>query len=156
MSQEYRFEFLGTKEAFLNNLDRFSHNSYSNSTFYYFDDYIVKQTDDEIHFGVARGGHSGGYWFIPTITEFDNRIEFCGTIRRVGGGNDPKDIKRVCNSIGDFMFMILLMPIVLVIKLYTLVEGFIRKIVNRPKPKAKANEERLFDLMENYCGCIGK
>ena len=106
MSQEYRFEFLGTKEAFLNNLDRFSHNSYSNSTFYYFDDYIVKQTDDEIHFGVARGGHSGGYWFIPTITEFDNRIEFCGTIRRVGGGNDPKDIKRVCNSIGEFMFMI--------------------------------------------------
>ena len=54
------------------------------------------------------------------------------------------------------MFMILLMPIVLVIKLYTLVEGFIRKIVNRPKPKGKTNEERLFDLMENYCGCIGK
>jgi hypothetical protein len=70
---------------FLNNLNRFEHNeSYSGNKFYYFDDYIVKLVGDDIHFGVARGGHSGGYWFIPTITSFDNRIEFRGSIRYIG------------------------------------------------------------------------
>ena len=32
----------------------------------------------------------------------------------------------------------------------------IRKIFNCPKPKEKTNEERLFDLMENFLGCVGK
>lgn len=69
MLQEYVFEFPGAKEDFLNSLNRFSHNpSYSNGTFF-FDDYIVELIDEEIHFGIARAGHSGGYWFIPTITD---------------------------------------------------------------------------------------
>lgn len=79
MSKEYMFEFAGTKEDFMNSLNRFSHDtSYSSGTFCYFDNYIVKLIGDEIHFGVARGGHSGGYWFVPTITDFGNKMEFRG------------------------------------------------------------------------------
>lgn len=63
MAKEYVFEFSGTKEDFLNHLKRFHHNvSYSGGSFYYFDDYIVKVIDEEIHFGVAKRGHSHGYW----------------------------------------------------------------------------------------------
>ena len=158
MPKEYTFEFPGTKEEFLNNLNRFEHNeSYSGNKFYYFDDYIVKLVGDEIHFGVARGGHSGGYWFIPTITSFDNRIEFRGSIRYIGPESEKQgSFKKVINSIGEFLFLILILPIIVAIRVYMFLEWLVRKMLNRPKPKGKTDEERLFDLMENYFGCIGK
>ena len=77
MSKSYSFEFSGTKEMFLNQLNKYNNN---NQRFFYFDDYIIELSDDDIRFGVARGGHSGGYWFVPTITELDGKTIFCGTI----------------------------------------------------------------------------
>lgn len=157
MSKEYVFEFTGTIEDFTNILNGFNHNtSYSNETFYYFDDYIVKLVGDEIHFGVARGGHSGGYWFVPTITDLDNRMEFRGEIRYIGPKDNRSSFKKAIDSIGDFLLLILILPIVLIIRAYMLIGWLIRKIFNRPKQKEKTNEERLFDLMENYFGCVGK
>ena len=91
MSKEYMFEFPGTRKDFMNTLNRFSHNySYSSGTFYYFDDYIVKLVGDEIHFGVARGGHSGGYWFVPTITDLGEKMEFRGEIRYIGPSSEDR------------------------------------------------------------------
>ena len=157
MSKEYMFEFAGTKEDFINILDRFSHNSsYSSGTFYYFDDFIVTLIGDEIHFGVARGGHSGGYWFVPTITDFGNKMEFRGEIRYIGPNDNYSPFKKAINSIGDFLLLILILPIVLIIRGYMFIEWLVRKIFKRPKPRQKTNEERLFDLMENYLGCVGK
>ena len=157
MSKEYIFEFTGTKEDFMNSLNRFSHNdSYSGGTFYYFDDYIVKLVGDEIHFGVARCGHSGGYWFVPTITDLGNKLEFRGEVRYIGPNDNRGPFKKAVDSVGDFLLAILVLPIVLVIQGYMFVEWLVRKMFNRPKPKGKTNEERLLDLMENYFGCVGK
>lgn len=158
MSKEYMFEFPGTKEDLLNRLNRLSHNaSYSSGTFYYFDDYIVKLIGEEIHFGVARGGHSGGYWFVPTITDLGDRLELRGEIQYIGPSSENRGaFKKAIDGIGEFLLFILILPIVLVIRGYMLVEWLVRKIFNRPKPKSKTNEERLFDLMENYFGCVGK
>ena len=83
MPDNYSFEFAGTKEEFLKQLNIYPNNSYSDGGFYYFNDYIVKLVDDEIHFGVERAGHSGGQWFIPTITEHDGKITFNGTIKYI-------------------------------------------------------------------------
>ena len=157
MSKEYMFEFPGTRKDFMNTLNRFSHNaSYTSGTFYYFDDYIVKLIGDEIHFGVARGGHSGGYWFVPTITDLGNKMEFRGEIRYIGPNDNRGSFKKAIDSVGYFLLLILVLPIVLIIRGYLFIEWLVRKIFNRPKPKEKTNEERLFDLMENYFGCIGK
>ena len=158
MSKEYTFEFPGTKEEFLNNLNRFAHNeAYSGDKFYYFGDYIVKLVGDEIHFGVARGGHSGGYWFVPAITDLGKKMEFRGEIQYIGPNSENRSaFKKTIDGIGEFLLLILILPIALVIRVYMLMEWLIRKILNRPKPKEKTNEERLFDLMENYFGCVGK
>ena len=158
MSKEYIFEFTGTKEDFINTLNRFNHNtSYSNGTFYYFDDYIVKLVDDEIHFGVARGGHSGGYWFVPAITDLGEKMEFRGEIQYIGPNSENRSaFKKTINGIGEFLLLILILPIALVIRIYVFIEWLIRKIFNRPKSKEKTNEERLLDLMENHLGCVGK
>ena len=155
MSKEYMFEFPGTKEDFMNSLNRFSHSaSYSGGKFYYFDDYIVKLIDEEIRFGVARGGHSGGYWFVPTITDLGETMEFRGKIQYVGPDDNRGLFKKAIDGIGEFLLLILILPIVLVIRGYMFIEWLVRKIFNRPKPKEKTNEERLFDLMENYFGCV--
>ena len=151
------FEFPGTREDLLNRLNQFNHSaSYSRSTLYYLDDYIVELIGEEIRFGVARGSHSGGYWFVPTITDLGDRLEFRGKIRYIGPNENHGFFRKAIDRIGDFLLLIFILPIVLVIRGYMLIEWLVRKIFNRPKPKEKTNEERLFDLMENFLGCVGK
>ena len=141
----------------MNRLNQFNHSaSYSRDTFYYLDDYIVELIGEEIRFGIARGGHSGGYWFVPTITDFGDRLEFRGKIRYIGPNENHDFFRKAIDRVGDFLLLIFILPIVLVIRGYMLIEWLVRKIFNRPKPKEKTNEERLFDLMENFLGCVGK
>jgi hypothetical protein len=64
--------------------------------------------------------------------------------------------KKTIDSVGDFLLLILVLPVVLIIQGYLFIERLVRKIFSRPKPKEKTNEERLFDLMENYFGCVVK
>ena len=157
MSKAYTFEFSGTKQDFLNILSQFTRTvSYSGDTYFYFDDYIVKLVNEEIHFGVARGGHSGGYWFVPTITYLDGKMEFQGEIRYIGPEDHRGIFQKIIEGIGVSLLVILILPICLIIGVYRLIEWLVRKIINRPKPKAKTEEERLFDLMENYFCCVCK
>ncbi len=149
MSKEYVFEFQGTKETFLEMLKQFSNND---NKFYYFDNYIVKLIDDEIHFGVERGGHSGGYWFIPTITEFNDRIEFRGTIQYIGPENNRSKPQKIFDNAGEILLFIILLPVILIFRLYMGIKWCIRKIFKQPKPKT--TEDKLYDLMERYFGCV--
>jgi hypothetical protein len=157
MAKEYVFIFRGTKTDFLN---RISSNkpdtNYWGTKYFYFHDYIVKIVDGVIHFGVERGGHSGGYWYIPIITERDEQIEFCGKIRYMGPNDDSGLLTRAVDKIWEFVLVILLLPFILLYKVYELTEWLVRKICKRPRPKLKTTEERLFDLMENHLGCVRK
>ncbi len=167
MSQEYVFEFYGTKEELLNKLNIFPDNNYSDDRFYYFDNYIIKLVRDEIHFGVERTGHSGGQWFVPVITELEDHIELRGTIQYIG----PKDfststeakesfLKRVASKIGEILFFVLVLPFVLVayavIKIRSFLKWIINKLRRRPYVKMETTEEKLFYLMENHLGCKRK
>ena len=150
MSKSYSFVFLGTKEMFLNQLNKYPNN---NQKFFYFDDYIVEISDNEVRFGVARGGHSGGYWFVPTITEFDGKTTFCGTIKYVDPYTNEKGIKKIINKIEEVLSWIFLIPIIAVIKVYLFFSWLIRKIFKRSKPKEESLEDKLYNLMENHLGC---
>ena len=157
MPKKYVFEFPGTKDEFLNSLKRFNHrSSYSSGTLYYLDDYIIKLMDDEIHFGVARGGHSGGYWFVPTITELEGSMEFHGEIRYIGSGEHDSAIRKAIDKIGNVLLFLLFLPIILLIRFYMFIEWLVRKICNCPNPKEKTDEARLFELMVDYLGCVRK
>lgn len=153
MSKSYSFDFLGTKEKFLNQLNKYPNN---NQKFFYFDDYIVEISDNEVRFGVARGGHSGGYWFVPTITELDGKTTFCGTIEYVDPYTNEKGIKKIINKIEEVLLWIILMPIIVVVKVYLFFLWLIRKIFKRSKPKEESLEDKLYNLMENHLGCKRK
>lgn len=152
----YIFEYPGTKEEFLKALDPFPGQRYDSGNYFYLGEYIVKFVGENVHFGVARGGHSGGYWFIPQITEFDDHIELRGAIEYIGPRSDLTPIGRLYDKIEMILLTILLSPVVLLVKLYTLIEWVVRKLLNRPKPKEKTEEDGLYDLMEHHFGCIRK
>ena len=157
MLRKYIFQFLGTKNEFLNRLNRFPHNtSDSGDTFYYLNDYIVKRIGDEIHFGIARGSHCGGYWFVPIIVELEDNIELHGKIQYIDMNNHRNSFKKFMDDIGDCLLFVVVLPIILVVRMYMFIEWIVRKIFNHPKPKEKTDKERLFDLMENYLECVGK
>ena len=157
MQKEYTFEFIGTKEEFLNSMNSYSNNtSYGGDKFYYLDDYIIKVVGDTIHFGVERGGHSGGYWFIPSISEYEDRIEFIGTVKYIGPEDDRGKIQKVIDDIGYVVLAFLVLPIFVIIRLYQASEWVIRKLLKREKQKPKTTEEKLFDLMANHLGCTWK
>ena len=157
MSKEYVFEFNGTKQEFIKKLDLYPNNtSYDGNKFYYFDDYIVKIVDNTIHFGVERCGHSGGNWFVPHVTEFNDRIEFCGTVKYDGPVDDRGKMQRALDGIGYVLLFILILPIVVIISLYQVVAWVVRKLSKKEKQMPKTTEEKLFDLMINHLGCTRK
>ncbi len=151
MSKEYIFKYHGTKESFTSDLKKFPT---TDGQLFYFDDYIIKLTGDEIHIGIERMGHSGGNWFISKFDEKDNELEFKGEVRYIGPSYSPTRIQRIFDKSGEFIGFILLFPILVIVKLYQITEWCIRKICKRPKAKEKSTEEKLFDLMENHLGCV--
>lgn len=124
MSKNYSFEFSGTKEMFLNQLNKHPNN---NQRFFYFDDYIVETSDDEVRFGVARCGHSGGYWFVPTITEFDGKTAFIGTIQYVDHSSGEEGIKKISNKIEKILLWIILFPIFIIVELCIFFSWLVQK-----------------------------
>lgn len=150
MAKEYAFVFSGTREDFIGILNQYPNN---NGKFFYFDDYIVELVDDQIRFGVERQGHSGGNWFIPATTEFDNRIAFSGKIQYIGFDGERSAIGKAIDKVGEFLLLMFLLPIILIFYVYAIVEWCVRKICRRTKPKQKTTEEKLCDLMENHLGC---
>ena len=132
---------------FLNQLNKYPNN---NQKFFYFDDYIVEISDNEVRFGVARGGHSGGYWFVPTITEHGGKTAFCGTIEYNDPYTSEKGIKKIVNKIEKILLWIILIPIIIIVKVCLFFSWVVRKILKRTKSKEESLEDRLYNLMENH------
>lgn len=153
MPKKYMFEFSGSKEMFLEQLNKYPNND---QKFFYFDDYIVKLSNDDIHFGVARGGHSGGYWFVPTITELNGKTTFSGTIEYISPYTNEKGIKKVVNKIEEILSYIILIPIIIIVKVCLFFTWLVRKIFNRTKSKEESLEDKLYNLMENHLNCTRK
>ena len=153
MSKEYRFEFCGTKEDLISKINTVFACSHA-LHFYCNKDYIIEIVDGEIHFGVERGGHSGGYWYVPTVSEYDGKTELCGKIRYIGPEDDRSRIWKALDRIGVALWFIFLLPVFLVFWLYAVMESAIRKICKLPK--RKTTEDKLLDLMETHLGCVQK
>lgn len=135
---------------FLNQLNKYPNN---NQSFFYFDDYIVEISENEVRFGVARGGHSGGYWFVPTIIEFDGKTTFSGTIQYIDRYSGEKGIKKIANKIEAILLWIILLPIILIVSLVFFFSWLVKKIFKRTKPKEESLEDKLYNLMENHLNC---
>lgn len=151
MSKKYVFKFEGTKDAFFEILDSYPNND---GACYYLDEYMVKIVGDKIHFGIEQCGHSAGNWFVATITESDNHIEFSGKIEYIGSEGERSAVRKVLDKVEEGLLVIFLLPIILVFKLYKFIEWCVRKICKRTNPKERTTEDKLYDLMEHYLECV--
>ena len=136
MSKNYTFIFSGTKEEFAAVL-----NKYRESEKFRKDGFLIERNGDEFRFGIERGGHTGGFWYIPTITEADGKTVFSGKI-----GYPEK------TTVGNILFT----PIALIIKLYFHILMLTEKWLGHPPQREETTENRLFTLMEDRLGCINK
>ena len=93
---------------------------------------------------------------MPTITEFDGKTTFCGTIEYVDPYTNEKGIKKIVNKIEEVLLWIILIPIIVVVKVYLFFSWLIRKIFKRSKHKEESLEDKLYNLMENHLGCKRK
>ena len=146
MKKRYSFIFPGTKEIFLNLLDEYPNSKHKE---FFFDNYLIEVSGDEIRFGLSRDGHSGGgYWFIPTITERNGKTIFCGTIERIG---PPPLKKRISRD--DAVIWLFAFPVLIVFKVWRFFSFLTGRITGKIKPKEKYLEDRLYELMEKYLIC---
>lgn len=148
MANNYCFRFPGTEEDFSKSLNKYPCND---SIYYYFDDYIVKIEDGKYRFGVARGGHSGGYWFLPETSEKDGTLCFEGQIQFVRSNTVEDGVRKPMNSVGEKLLLIVLYPFFLIIKCIALIASFIKKL--KRNKKEITVEDKLFDLMVNHLHC---
>ena len=145
--KEYVFRFQGSKEEFLYLLDQKA----SGKQLRYMGNYMIELIDDEIHFGVERGGHSGGYWFVSKLNEIDSEVEFRGTIKYIGPEYKYRSkAAEVFDNIKIVFLCIIFSPIILVVGTASAINWCIRKIFKLP---IKNTEYRLIDLMENHLNC---
>ncbi|MBQ2938810.1 MAG: hypothetical protein IJE00_00410 [Clostridia bacterium] len=157
MPKQYTFEFKGAKQDFLNELDKHPHHTSANGNKHYiFHDCIIDIIDGSPRFGIQRGGHSGGYWYMPTITEYEDHIELCGTIEYIGYQGKQSLIEKVTDKIVEILLAILLFPLFVIFWLYVWISKWIRKLFRKPPVTEITTEDRLFDLMENCLGCTRK
>lgn len=148
MAKNYSFQFSGTEEDFLRLLSKYPNN---HNNVYYFDDYIVRIENDEYKFGVSRGGHSGGYWYLPEKSEKNGLLCFNGGIRYISPYLPEKGIKKVMNTIEEIILFIILFPLKLIIKCCLFIASLIKKL--KGAPKEVTTEDKLLDMMVNHLHC---
>ena len=154
MEKEYAFLFPGTRSDLQALLDRYPNNDHH---FWTFDNFTVEATDDGWKFGVARCGHSGGYYFIPAVTEREGKLLLSGTLTRVGPSLSAARDRRTRDRVGEICLLVLLSPfiflILLAVKVWLLLRALVGKIVKRPPQCEPTPEERLTDLMVGHLHC---
>ena len=112
------------------------------------DDYLFDEKDGRYSFGVARGGHSGGYWYAPEYTETEGKLAIEGEIRYIDRRSDSKLDKAEL-----VLLYVLLFPWVLISCMIRGIIFLVRKLL-RSKPKqVNIEEDRLIRLMVDKLNC---
>lgn len=149
MEKEYIFQFSGTKQEFLEEIEASFKNNGYNETYNYGEDYLFEIKGEEFLFGVERAGHSGGMWFISKIYEADNYIELRGYLDYIAA--DGTVGEKLKDKIQLTLLIIFLLPIVIIAFIVRFIIWIINKLRKNPKPET--TEDKLIHLMEKILNC---
>lgn len=149
MSSKFCFTFSGSREMFLERINRYLTSSKESLRFH---DYIIEVSENSYRFGLKHGGHSGGYWYEPMISEENGNLIICGRIEYLSYFYDNTRIKRLLKKIDEWVFIILLFPIILIVKTCQLIGRFAHR-KEKPVLETETEVDRLYYLMEDILGC---
>ncbi len=111
------------------------------------------EKEGALEFGLERAGHSGGFWYVATPIEKDGLL-LEGEIKYIGAISDEKKTKwqRVMSAVGEFLFTLLLLPLIL---LLFLAEGAIAicQSIKYRQRVCFTQKQKLNHLMVDILGC---
>ena len=119
---------------------------------------LYEDTQNGFDLGIERGGHSGGYWYVATMTETENGTEMRGEMvyRSLCGDGSYREATK-WEKVKETLFVILvgLLCLIPILVIYA-VQGILRligKIRKKPLEITMSTEEKLTHFMTEVMGC---
>ena len=119
---------------------------------------LYEDTQNGFDLGIERGGHSGGYWYIATLTETEDGTEMRGEMvyRSLCGDGSYREATK-WEKVKETLFVILvgLLCLIPILVIYA-VQGILRligKLRGKPVEAAMSTEEKLTHFMTEVMGC---
>ena len=119
---------------------------------------LYEDTQNGFDLGIERGGHSGGYWYVATLTETEDGTEMRGEIiyRSLCGDGSCREATK-WEKVKETLFVILvgLLCLIPILIIYA-IQGILRligKLRGKPPEITLSIEEKLTHFMTEVMGC---
>ena len=119
---------------------------------------LYEDTQNGFDLGIERGGHSGGYWYVATLTETEDGTEMRGEIvyRSLCGDGSYREATK-WEKVKETLFVILvgLLCLIPILVIYA-IQGILRligKLRGKPVEATMSTEEKLTHFMTEVMGC---
>ena len=119
---------------------------------------LYEETPSGFNLGIERGGHSGGYWYVATLTETEDGTEMRGEMvyRSLHGDGSHREATK-WEKVKETLFVILvgLLCLIPILIIYA-IQGILRligKLRKKPVEITMSTEEKLTHFMTEVMGC---
>ena len=119
---------------------------------------LYEDTEAGFDLGVSRGGHSGGYWYVATLTESDGVTEIWGEIvyrsyHKNGEYREDTKWEKIREWLGIVLIVIFFSPVFLIALAIWGIMLLIGKLRGKPVEATMSTEEKLTHFMTEVMGC---
>ena len=119
---------------------------------------LYEDTPSGFDLGIERGGHSGGYWYIATLTESDGVTEIWGEIvycsyHKNGEYREDTKWEKIREWLGIVLIVIFFSPVFLIALAIWGIMLLIGKLRGKPVEATMSTQEKLTHFMTEVMGC---
>ena len=119
---------------------------------------LYEDTQNGFDLGIERGGHSGGYWYVATLTETEDGTEMRGeivyrTYHKDGKLREDTKGERIREWLGIVLIVIFFSPVFLIALAIWGIMLLIGKLRGKPVEATMSTEEKLTRFMTEVMGC---
>ena len=119
---------------------------------------LYEDTPNGFDLGIERGGHSGGYWYVATMTETENGTEMRGeivyrTYHKDGKLREDTKGEKLREWLGIALIVIFFSPVFLIALAIWGIMLLVGKLRGKPVEGTMSTEEKLTHFMTEVMGC---
>ena len=119
---------------------------------------LYEDTPNGFNLGIERGGHSGGYWYVATLTESDGVTEIWGEIvyrsyHKNGEYREDTKWEKIREWLGIVLIVIFFSSVFLIALAIWGIMLLIGKLRGKPVEATMSTQEKLTHFMTEVMGC---
>ena len=119
---------------------------------------FYEDTPNGFDLGIERGGHSGGYWYVATMTKTEGGTEMRGeivyrTYHKDGELREDTKGEKLREWLGIALIVIFFSPVFLIALAIWGIMLLIGKLRGKPVEATMSTEEKLTHFMTEVMGC---